>query len=74
MGFLKHQGVLHPASPRLLDDSTLKQHKHDITGTGMDTSVAGWATRAVIKRRGPGFPPTIMKVAQGYFHRKIEQK
>ena len=52
----------------------LTQHKHDITGTGMDTSVAGWATRAVIKRRGPGFPPTIMKVAQGYFHRKIEQK
>ena len=30
--------------------------------------------RAVIKRRGQGFPLGAFKVAPGYFHRKIEPK
>ena len=30
--------------------------------------------RAVIKRRGRGFPPATMHVAPGYFHGKTEEK
>ena len=56
-GFLKHYRVFHPPPLRLLDDSTLKEHKHDITGTGMDTSFVGWAPKAVIRSRGPGISP-----------------